>query len=573
MANKTLKSIKFPNLPDTYTIIQSAPEYDPENYYEFGDICIYQGGLYKCSYIQETENDDPTIQGIAPDDSTYAYWEEFNYPDAIFIGELRSRFAFPYDPQQAYVRGCVVTHPSPEGEYFICIKDTPFPAGLFNDSLQAGYWYMWDPSIQEASSDSLPGIIERLENTSAFIQSIIPELNVDETIQASSLSWEKVNEDIEQSCCDFAVATFDLEKGYDYLIIREYDFLGSTPCLYYQSDFESLTTDYPEIDSDWSSFHTYRIMQTYERPEYMFRYARIQNPLDNPVETVGIAIQNNERVWDEVQELYLDSFYPINDAVLDNEISNISILKIKKAGDADLSEVNKLVLQDYTEVYKSLQDDILTSESGEEVDYTDTVHIPLDEGNMALQFINMSFDPEISWDNIDVEIRLYSSRYGANESITLSNKDKHIFIVNKNMTNNGELIEWDYFKIRFRSKENGSLSYDEQEFVNSTLNLLRKPKTQSNPNPIRRNNPAAVQDFINLARSFVKAEDLYVVNQPTFLETYCYYNNQIDNFNIDAATFVNAALRGLSFDNTPYSANWTLPNYDQYTSEQPEVVT
>lgn len=572
MANKTLKSIKFPNLPDTYTIIQDAPEYDPEKYYHHGEICIYQGVLYMCVYQPETEYDTEDIQGIAPDDPEKGYWEALKYLTAELLEQqLQSWFRPIFDPANCYARGFVVSH---NGTYYICIKDTPDPVGSFQESYSQGYWIHWGSTFEDPPTT--PSLIESLENTSNFIQSLIPELNIEEAIEASSLSWEKVNEDVEESSCDFAVATFNAEEGYDYLISCEVIPMieGSSIGLYYQIyNGDKISPSYPAIDSNWNSFSNYRTdFGPFDHGE--LSYVRIRNSIEHSVGQIGIAIQSNERAWDDEGELYLDSFRPITDKELNEWISEIRIFKIKKSGDVNLSEVTKLVLQDYTEVYKDLSTDIFQQNTLKlSSDFRDSVPIPLNEGNIALQFINLPIESEISWKKIDIEIRLYSNKFGATESINLTDDDKHIFIVNENMQNNGDLIEWDYFKLRFRSKVNELISNDELNFINSSFNILRKPKTQSNPNPIRRNSPEAVKEFINLARSFVKAEDLYVVNQPTFLETYCHYNDKIDNFNIDAATFINAALRGLSFDNTPYSANWTLPNYDQYTYEQPEVVS
>lgn len=59
MANKTLKSIKFPNLPDTYTIPQLASQYDSEAEYKKGDLVIYEDGLYAYKgqqHITDTKN-------------------------------------------------------------------------------------------------------------------------------------------------------------------------------------------------------------------------------------------------------------------------------------------------------------------------------------------------------------------------------------------------------------------------------------------------------------------------------------------------------------------------------------
>lgn len=47
MANRALKSFKFPGLPDTYLVPQQATEFKTSTAYKAGDYCIYQGELYR----------------------------------------------------------------------------------------------------------------------------------------------------------------------------------------------------------------------------------------------------------------------------------------------------------------------------------------------------------------------------------------------------------------------------------------------------------------------------------------------------------------------------------------------
>jgi len=47
MANKGLKSIKFPSLPDTYKVPPQAADFSTSTSYAVGDYCIYQGALYR----------------------------------------------------------------------------------------------------------------------------------------------------------------------------------------------------------------------------------------------------------------------------------------------------------------------------------------------------------------------------------------------------------------------------------------------------------------------------------------------------------------------------------------------
>ena len=47
MANKALKSIKFPGLSDTYKIAQQAANFSTSTNYAAGDYCQYQGLIYR----------------------------------------------------------------------------------------------------------------------------------------------------------------------------------------------------------------------------------------------------------------------------------------------------------------------------------------------------------------------------------------------------------------------------------------------------------------------------------------------------------------------------------------------
>ena len=47
MANKSLKSMKFPGLPDTYKVPPQAADFSTSTAYAVGDYCVYQGDLFR----------------------------------------------------------------------------------------------------------------------------------------------------------------------------------------------------------------------------------------------------------------------------------------------------------------------------------------------------------------------------------------------------------------------------------------------------------------------------------------------------------------------------------------------
>ncbi|MBO7697243.1 MAG: hypothetical protein J6Y28_04140 [Acholeplasmatales bacterium] len=49
MANKTLHSLQFPGLSDTYVVPEEAQEFSSESTYAVGEFVTYQGILYKCT--------------------------------------------------------------------------------------------------------------------------------------------------------------------------------------------------------------------------------------------------------------------------------------------------------------------------------------------------------------------------------------------------------------------------------------------------------------------------------------------------------------------------------------------
>lgn len=57
MANKTLTSMKFPGLSDTYLVPVVAQTFSSNNTYAVGTYCTYQGQIYKCTTAVETAGD------------------------------------------------------------------------------------------------------------------------------------------------------------------------------------------------------------------------------------------------------------------------------------------------------------------------------------------------------------------------------------------------------------------------------------------------------------------------------------------------------------------------------------
>ena len=74
MADRTLKSLRFPGLSDTYRIPQLALEYDITKVYSTGDWCTYQGKTYRCLY-------DMAAAGAW----NSAYWEEDHVGNHIIV--------------------------------------------------------------------------------------------------------------------------------------------------------------------------------------------------------------------------------------------------------------------------------------------------------------------------------------------------------------------------------------------------------------------------------------------------------------------------------------------------------
>lgn len=532
MADKTLKSIKFPNLPDTYTIIQNAPEYDPEYYYWINDLCTYQGQLY---IRNPSDSYDP-----GPFDPNVWFPISF-HPEGFkwSIGTVAPYgYVEPYDPEESYYPGEIVYN---DASLFLCIIATPEPAGSF----QYAYWreLNYDISPVEHSYNSIIG-----NQTFTQYQSF-------NDLWKENLEFQLVQDGTTELYYADVFVQIDSNDLYDYLVaVPTYVDLSIAVerCYIDNDEVESSVVSMPCLyDGDEDEYYLYKIPHNY--------------PFEDFSTLIGIRIiakskLNENLTLEDLDDLSLSiKIYrcPLNDTSLDN------------------SAISRLLVQDYTQVIKSLKDSIF-SQSNEKAtsvvsDYIDSVKTPLSEGNIALQFIP-AFN-SLTWDDITIDLRLGKDNIGTVDHWILSKTDKTLYIISKDSSSKGQLTDADYFKLRVSYSNGDAVDYSLEDFVNSHLNILLKPKTQSSPNPIRKNSTANINEFLNIARSYMKAEGCYTVEQPTFLQTdqeIQYRNTNYDDFKLDSQTFVNLCLRGLNFDNTPYSANWTFPNYPQVESSQEE---
>lgn len=579
MPDKILKSLKFPGLSGTYHIPQLANDYDEDNNYWCGCFCNYEGDVYFCTYQPEDEYSDHSITGpFNPN-----YWELISYKfDAKHLGqfanfvgsELFDYITRPYEPDIGYMAGQCVDY---DGVLQYCIRQTPSPAGQFDYN----YWTPFYPYDYEGYVASAIGMVMRSQNYQNLLMQNSSISDV-KRLDMDSVSWNLMNQNPDDETeFEYAYCVIDVDSDFDYLISFPnsmiddndqpkwndyFDFpICFKTCIRNETDIDELMSSNPLFDAE--NFKTLSLMENavegYNSEDYDYgQYGRIKWNSKNPFDAIIISVSYYSRAQIQGSDPsdtteYSDSqteFISVD--TLSRLSPFLSVSQLKAADSASTEQMFKLVQQDYTEVYKSLSDIIVEYDDSHA--YTDTKKIPLNEGNIALQFMNFND----AWKDIDIELRVYSNKFGANESIKLKNSDKHIYIVDKNIGSNGELVEWDYFKLRFRYDDD-YLDSSQISFINQTLNILRKPKTQSNPNPVNKNDPIAVQQFINLARSYKAAEPIYIINQPTFLQTTSTYRELwLDNFSVDASTFIEACLKGLGFHNTPYSSAWTLP--EQY---------
>lgn len=574
MPDKTLRSLKFPGLSGTYHIPQLAAEYDEDRDYYYGNFVTYEGDLYRCTYVQFNPDQPDYITGEFNSD----YWvkSDIDYNSfASYVSEtLNYDFIEPYDVEGDYNVGSVAKY---RDQIYYCIKEPSHPVGSFDDTF---WWNVSDVPTMGLIGSPLSSLSQKIDYLTIMSQ----QINVSNVISLSTnqQTWTpRGQQDQDQGLFEYATCELSIDPDYDYLVLFPGSF-GFHNILIQAANQDDIT--YPD-ESDVNPLFDYRYhgLQVVDAYNYIqanlgsdevsdgfvgychkiiqSRFYEFLNPTDQyDIDSIVIAVTGTMRqseidpsTHDFVQHTEL-----INQEELESITSNLQLIQLKPSNSLDMPELSKIVLQDYTEVYKSLSDQIVSYDDSKQ--YTDSVEIPLNEGNIALQFINFNN----AWNDIDIELRVYSDKFGTNQSIKISDSEKSVYVINRDIGQNGQMIEWDYCKLRFRSDDT-YLTQDEVNFVNTTLNILRKPKTQSSPNPVNKNDPIAVQQFLNLAKSFQKAEACYNINQPTFLETSCYYQPGSNiPYNIDASTFIHSCLRGLSFENTPYAIDWQLPpSYDQ----------
>lgn len=557
--DRILRSIKFPQLSAKYNVLEFAEEHDEYHTYYYGDFCTYQGKLYQCSYSPIEYDDTSYIEGPFNPDN----WYEIEYPLTNLYYQL-DFYANQYEPYNSYRRGQCVSYAD---TYYYCCKTTPIPAGVFNFD----YWIRLGVITVDPVTK-----YQNLQNKFTQLDLISEVSSVAEGIAISPNQWtyHYLNEDTD--AYRYAAIELQLDPESDYLISYPYLKFPDDSQILIHNDLDWLTVlfklnndstypEYPMQDANWQSLISYGMeedaflrafspLNIVDGSYYRIRKNRLPLPSSPaPVTKVTLIVCSP---YDE-QSGWQDRIDCITEEMIEEVRQFLKVERLSSSGTVDLQDVDKLVLQDYTEVYKELNDKIVFVSNN--LDYTDSLKIPLDEGNVALKFVNFND----SWNDIDIELRVYNNLLGNHESINLKDKDKQLYIVNEHQGKTDGLMEWDYFKLRFTSS-GAALSSSQVDFVNQNLNILRKPKSQSNPHPLNKNNIYNVNDFINLAESFVKAQSIYVINQPTFLQTECTYKNpELDNFNIDAATLIQACLRGYCFDNTPYSCDWRFPFYDE----------
>lgn len=545
MAHKLLQSIKFPNLVDTYHTPPLVEEYDPEYGYVWGDYCFYNGSIFRCRYIPDTENDPKYLEG----DFNPIYWEEIDYSvlDDLFHFSGVASLCPVYEPSGRYFPGDVVLYNNRlyNNRLYVCIQQTTTPAGTFNED----YWEGIEGT--DFNSQLINYILKRY-NFSYMMRDLVTKYSDEIPSPLNFKDWNK--EDLDPETENFYTASIlisDIDNHYDYLI--------TVPAIAdIRVEVETFYDGGAMIDHPFNS--TFDGRDIYIIPSKIF---------DSTLNNIKITIHSNEKVWDSEQG-WLDEFVPLTDNILERISNQGYFALVPSVSDSNSNETYKLVLQDYTEVYKSLADTIFSLnyvKNTTESDTTSTLDIPLNEGNIALQFINFPTNSTPSWSDIDVELELFNDY--TSKVIKLSKIDKNIFIVNKNMQTSNSIEEWLGFRLLL-SYQGSELDAEQKRFVDSSLNILRKPKTQSNPNPIRKNNEEAVNEFINVALSYVKAYNIYNIGCGTFLQDE--YNtissDESFQYTIDAATFIGLCLRGLDFDCTPYSANFHFPFYKEEEGEE-----
>lgn len=421
MAEKVLKSIKFPQLPDNYNIIQMIPEFDPNNQYSNGDVCVYDGSVYLCTYVPTTEYDPTGIFGEDELPGQSDYWAVLPYP-LYNLCEDYNYLRLQYSPNELYSRGQFIYY---DGVLWYCIKDTPNPAGEFDYSNWVVVFDSMPMSTTTGTSinDGLTQLSQDIRTATLLtpqemcnVESFEPTFTIERYDSDGYVTFS--NE------FQFAIITMELIRGQHYIFCQPlhnfYDLFYSVNDFYKEEQYEVGNVTPPLYNEIFYSFKSVNIddfnpMRCVRLPtDYTLDWVPFESFYE--IDKINIAISGVAKIWDEDSEEYINQTEPIDTDILDHFLDTLQVYKIKVS------------------------------------------------------------------DNLSVSTK---------------------------------------------------------------------------------NDPMAVQQFINIARSYKKAASVYQVAQPTFLQSFISYPTDSNLFNIDASTFVQCCLKGLEFDNTPYSANMQLPHYHE----------
>lgn len=547
---RLLRSIKFPGLDNTYTLplTDGIEPYDENSYYYYGDVVEYNGSIWKCVFLGDEENGDEGIDGpFNPD-----FWRFFDASDLSW--QIESLNAYPYDPWSAYRVGDVVLYYDYD-ILCVCIKDTPMPAGDINfftyfrpvdefDSSYATYGHL---------GDALNWTYNMFEQASVKVhQDNLHTMDEYEVFY----DWTKVDES--EDGFQYASAQIRLPAGYDYVINWSYEGWADSNLMYrYVADSTEGT---PVVERFMSVPKLFRLSGGGE----------LELQISSRYRTDG--------VFDS------DTFELIDDNALNYVESNLFIGRIEQQAAISTSNIDKQISQDYTEIYKDYGDQWMNIDE-DDVEYVESPPIPLDLGNISLVFRN-SYAGD--WDHLNVELIRYPHPSGADSysiepdvqvldvNYSKIEADGYITMITaaRNLQYGDE--QWWYATLRFSVKPGYSPTWDLVDYacdvVNDGLKILRKPLTQSLPNPQRKNDARSVNQFLNIARSYFKGEKLYNIDPNQWVDQYLPFDQKVvepyevdyDDFIITPFSFITLCLRGIDFNNTPYAATLEFPNYPKW---------
>ena len=255
-------------------------------------------------------------------------WQLIDYPINYLFNLYNGMNAPLYNPLQGYCPGdCVLYDNGNQKMTYYCKKDTPIPAGAFDNNYWSPIWstnITWLQQNSNAIQSIYSSMIAQKNKLSMMNQSSKYLL---EEYQMPS-NWQKIG--YSSGSCNYAIIYIDVDFNYDYLISTITQSMPVYPSdirYFYQviqnSDTVS-SNEYPVLGLNWNSFNNIG-EQVSEFSLTFSQFGEIKD-LQEGYSRIVIGIQS-------VDETLNNAFSKLTDQQLSTAISLLRMYRYRKPVD------------------------------------------------------------------------------------------------------------------------------------------------------------------------------------------------------------------------------------------------